>query len=188
MKPADTYGMKLLNRVFNLAIVLIIFGYGAFYFYSGSHKKDKALGQVELSSSDIEQVVNKYLKQTTNAVQMSRFNSDRALQAARNQPLNLTNRSKETNPANVPVEKQIWKDSDFSASPAETIAADVFDENALALQDEQMRKQYAQDFIDNARRGGFHVVLSKDLTKILSVTPIRKPSGEDDSTESFPSN
>ena len=94
----------------------------------------------------------------------------------------------ETNPNSVPIEKQIWKESDAQSTPAEVVNSNMYDEAALNRLDEESRKQYAQDFVENARKGGFHVVLSKDLTKIESVTPIRKPSQQEDSVESFPSN
>ncbi|MBC7458560.1 MAG: hypothetical protein H7235_09795 [Bdellovibrionaceae bacterium] len=181
--------MKWLNKLFNFLIVLIVVGYGAFYFHNESKLKNpQAGGQYELSSNDIERVVNKYLKQTTETIEKERFNSDKALYKAMREPIKITVKTPETNPADVPVSKQIWKESEVDVSPADVVRSNVFDEFAFEKQDEANRKQYARDFIENARRGGFHVVLSDDLTKIVSVTPIRKPSQEDDSTESNPSN
>ncbi len=180
--------MKWLNKLFNYLISLIIISYGVFFFYGDSFLKYKQAGQTELSSNDVDQAVNKYLKQATAAMQKSRYDSDAAVKQALKQPLVLTTDSKEIDPADVPVAKQIWKESDVNVTPAEVVTSSIYDENAFAQQDEQERKQYAKDFIENARRGGYHVVLSNDLTKIVSVTPIRKPSGQNDSVESFPSN
>ena len=104
------------------------------------------------------------------------------------EPLLMSTKVDETNPNSVPIEKQIWKESDAQSTPAEVVNSNMYDEAALNRLDEESRKQYAQDFVENARKGGFHVVLSKDLTKIESVTPIRKPSQQEDSVESFPSN
>lgn len=169
-------------------IALIIVGYGGFYFYNEYQLKNLPIGQSDLSSNDVEQVVNKYLKQTTHKIQKERFDSEKAVAHALKQPLVLTTNAKETNPADVPVSKQIWRESDIQITPAEVINSDMYDEAALAQQDEEVRKQYAKEYIENARRGGFHVVLSKDLSKVVSVTPIRKPSGQDDSVELNPSN
>ncbi len=169
-------------------IALIVVGYGVFYFYNENKFKNKPVGQTELSSNDIEQVVNKYLKQTTEKMNKERFDSEKAQYQALKQPVVLTTNVKETNPADVPVSKQIWKESDVASTPSEVISADMYDEMAMAKQDEEARKKYAKEFIENARRGGFHVVLSDDLTKIISVTPLRRPSQHDDSVESFPSN
>lgn len=181
--------MKQLNKLFNYIILLMVVGYGTFFFYGESiMKPQKPAGQFELSSNDIDQVVNKHLKQTTETIEKEQFNSEKAIYKALRQPLKISTAIKETNPEDVLVSQQIWKESEVSVSAADQINSSVYDQMALQKQNEQERKQYAKDFIDNARRGGFHVELSEDLSRILRVTPIRKPSQDDDSYESNPSN
>ncbi len=181
--------MKQINKLFNYLILFLVAGYGLFFFLSENTTKSvRAKGQIELSSNDVDQAVNKYLKQTTETIQKDQVNSDRVLYRALNQPINLKSQTPETNPAEIPASRQIWKDVDEAQSPADLINTQVYDSMALQKQDEQERKQYAHEFIENARRGGFHVVLSDDLSKIVSVTPIRKPSQDDDSVETNPSN
>ena len=178
--------MKQLNKLFNYLILLLVVGYGGFYFY-GQSRPVKPSGQYEMSSNDVEKVVNKYLKQTTEDMKKEQLNSERAVFKAMKQPLVMTTKAPETNPNDIPVSKQIWKESDVQ-TPADDANSAVYNEMANEKLDEDARKKYSKDFIENARRGGFHVILTDDLTRIKSVTPIRRPSQQDDSVESFPSN
>lgn len=180
--------MKRLNKLFNYLIVMIILGYGVFYFLSDRLFRPRQVGKIDLSSNDVDQIVNKYLKQTTESMQKARFETEKALYKALKQPLILTKKnSKETNPDDVPVLKQIWKEVEAQISPADVINIDLYNQTANENIDELARRQYAKDFIDNARQGGFHVILTDDLSEIKSVTPIRKPSQQYDSVESFQS-
>ncbi len=186
---SDKQPMKRLNKLFNYLIIILIMGYGAFYLFSDRLLGPRQMGKIDLSSNDVDQVVNKYLKQTTESMQKEHFETAKALYKALKQPLVLTKKNtQETNPDDVPVSKQIWREADVQVSPADVVNTDLYNQTANENLDEAARRQYAKDFIDNARRGGFHVVLTDDLTEIKSVTPIRKPSQQNDSIEPFPSN
>jgi hypothetical protein len=181
--------VKKLNKFFNIIILVFIVGYAIFYY---AHKNnflasEKPVQQIDLSSVDVDKVVNMYLKQTTEQMARERYDSKKALDSALKESIKI-NRSTEISPADIPYERQVHKDMSDTRSPSEVINAQIIEQDNYDKMEELNKKEYARQFIENARRGGYHVVLSDDL-KVVSVTPIRKPSQEDvDTVESIPSN
>ncbi len=179
--------MEKLSKFLNYLIITIFFLYGIFYFF----KSRNFAAQVDSSSVkspekavDVDEIVNKFMRQTAAQTIHDQYAAQLALKKQLTQPLKLSPSVSETSSEDVPVEKQILK-ADSGDSPAEIIRQEVF-EKELQLKSEQLdRQEYARQYIENARRSGYHLVLSEDL-KVISVTPIRKPSQNIDSVDSFP--
>lgn len=62
-------------------------------------------------------------------------------------------------------------------NPMDMIHQQLFEAQRSQQLSEAYKKAYAQQFIENARRGGYEVKLSDDF-RVLSVKPIRRPSGD----------
>lgn len=179
--------LKSINQIFNYVIVCLLLGYVAYYFYTQNHLVDQSttVKKIEMSSQDVDKVVNKYMKQTSQQMLKERYESDAALNRALKEPVVLSKKPT-VNPEDIPVEKQIRKNQD-DESPAEVVNKRIYDERSAARQEALDKKEYARQFIENARRDGLDIVLSDDL-KVISVTPIRKPSQQSDTVEPIPSN
>lgn len=61
-------------------------------------------------------------------------------------------------------------------SPHDIVQKELFNEQQMQEYTEAYKEEYARQFIENARRGGYKVILSEDLSRVISVTPIRSPS------------
>lgn len=66
--------------------------------------------------------------------------------------------------------------SKISQNPMDMIHHQLFEAQAMRQHDEAYRKEYARQFVENARRGGWEVKLSDDY-RVLSTKRIRSPSG-----------
>lgn len=62
------------------------------------------------------------------------------------------------------------------ANPADLINHQLFEQERAKASNEAYRREYARQFIENARRGGWDVKLSEDY-RVISVRPYQKPTG-----------
>jgi hypothetical protein len=60
-------------------------------------------------------------------------------------------------------------------TPHEVVQGEIFNEQQRDEYTDAYKKEYARQFVENARRGGYDVKLSDDF-KVLSVRPLRRPS------------
>lgn len=61
-------------------------------------------------------------------------------------------------------------------SPEDIVQQEIYMAEQAAEFNQAYREEYARQFVENARRGGYKVILSEDLNRVISVTPILKPS------------
>lgn len=179
--------MKNLSQYLNYLIVAILLIYGGFYFYQtrySTNQHDISSLKPPAQTIDVDGIVNKFMQQTAAQGIHDQYASQMALKKQLAIPIKITEGKNEIRPEDVPVEKQIHQ-IDHIDSPAEAIRQEVFDKEMQAKSDQQDRLEYARQYIENARRAGYRLVLSEDL-KVMSVTPIRKPSQDDDSVDSYP--
>jgi flagellar motor protein MotB len=64
------------------------------------------------------------------------------------------------------------RQEDFS-SPEEVVQKELFDAQQAAEYTQAYKEAYAKQFVENARRGGYKVILSEDLSRVISVKQIR---------------
>lgn len=62
-------------------------------------------------------------------------------------------------------------------TPDELIQAEIFNQQQYADYSQAYKEEYAKKFIENAARSGWRVKLNSEF-KVISVTPIRNPSGQ----------
>lgn len=59
-------------------------------------------------------------------------------------------------------------------SPHDVIQSELYGEELSQAHSQAYREEYARQFVENARRGGYKVKLSSDLSRVISVQPIKK--------------
>lgn len=178
--------MKKLSQYLNFLICAVVLGYGVFYFLSVKKSERKvAATEQNKPQVNVDDVVNKYIKQTADQILRDQVRSQQNIRQQLSKPI-VINKEPEINPQDIPVEQQIWKDKRLDQLNAEAKKAEQLSIAEQKRQEELDKKEFARQYIENARKDGYHVVLSPDL-QVLSVTPIRKPSQTSDTVETFPS-
>lgn len=186
--------MSKISDFLNYLIVLLVFGIaGAFFYFKNNPKvvAPKPLTAEQLSAKQQDEVVNKYLQETTQNVLREKIKGEQIMAEARLKLAELEKKNREKQQKEnekIPLEKQIWKESDLPVvdSPAQDINSKVNQKVFQDQMDEAEKKEYARQFIENARKGGYHIELDNNL-EVIKVTPIRRPSQQDDSSGSYPS-
>jgi len=168
---ADKIAVKDFNQVLNYLIffaLAVIVG-GVVYtqadfgtntkkiFSFGGEENKKNLPQVEMN-----QVVNKYLKQASIENLRQEVIAEKTLAETRAQLKRLEEerRRKELKEiANIPLERQVWK--------SEVSDGDVFlPKPAQNSSEELSPEEYARQFKENARKAGYEIELSSDMQVI----------------------
>jgi len=60
-------------------------------------------------------------------------------------------------------------------NPHELIQTELFQQEQLQNYSEEYKREYARQFVENAKKAGYRLILN-DQYKVISVTPIRKPA------------
>lgn len=198
-----------IKQILNLSILFVVATLGYMFLRSGSdsgvvesdqttveeigeahhssfaYKKDSN-GQMK-SSSTIDDRVNEYMHEVQRRLTVSELRSLNQLQGLGPQPkVPIKKEDIETDLALVSRQQQIWKDADAQAEIAtnqrDIIQKKILEEQKLKQESEQAKRQYASEFIENARRSGYHITLSPNM-EVLTVEPIRKPNDDYDSLD-----
>ncbi len=185
--------MKWINNFLNYilffaaAVCVTIFGY--IYFQKTKAIEAPAQKQTQLAPDEL---VNKYLKETQKDLQKQTHESIQKIQNKLIQVDVSKKTEKEISTENIPVDMQIAKDRSAvdEKTLTETFDQKTYDAQIMSLQDEQAKKEYAKEYIANARKDGYQITLTDDL-QIKSVKPLRRPTNlqnDNDTFESEPSN
>lgn len=172
--------MKGLNQFLNIVIVLGCLVFGFFFYEFGSNKVAKT-DQSSLSPAvDPQDLANKYMQEVQKDLTAQKINATLNMKKSelqKNQPEKVV----ETNPADVPIEQQIWSDPNEQAEVRRPIEKKFTDDLNRSkynqMQDEADRKEYIRQYKENARRNGYEITLSDDL-EVTKVVPIRKPQNQ----------
>lgn len=149
----------------------------------------QGLNQQKVNSEKFEKSVNKHLMLTN---ELMRLASERATLESNE----LVNRFSKTKPsdfvytndntidlstdnraADVADEIGRGKRPEDSSSPHDVVQRELFNEEQVKEYTQAYKAEYARQFIENARRGGYKVKLSDDYSRVLSVTPINPGHG-----------
>ena len=199
--------MKEVNKLLNYLIFLSVAVLGGGYFYSTSQTGDPTIpAKNELTQAErqkVDQTVNKYLQAASNEAKLNELRVQRELQIVRQkleaEKIKLQ-KAAEANEADIPIERQIFKRSD-QITPAEAqtvepqptvqIMPKKTNENSFDQEIDpksmtpEQKREYARQYIENARKGGYAIELSNDL-EVIKVTPLRKPSQQSDVIPTYP--
>lgn len=142
-------------------------------------------------SAKAQQVVNKHLEQTAEQLEMQRRRMqientklqmdyastapERAYTAPREGAELLQDQRSESVAEDLGVDRR----QTLPTNPMDLIHHQLFEEQRNKAVSDAYKKEYARQFVENARRGGYDVQLSDDF-RVLSVRPLRRPSRFDE--------
>ncbi len=168
---------KAILVIFALAGALLVFGF-----------IDKSfLSEKKVDRSKMQAAVNRHLLKTAEQLEMQKkrmqiestklnmtyleSKADQAYQP----PKEGVNLIENQNSESVASDLTETAAKGLTSNPMELIQHDLFVEEQRQKLSENYKKEYARQFIENARRGGYDIKLNDDF-KIISVKPIRKPT------------
>lgn len=178
--------MKSLNSILNFVIFSACLALGVGYYYLKIEPK-KTVVEIEqkISVEQMDALVNKHLKKTIQQEQLARALNQKTINELKedlSESEKLRRLKKDIENAKIPMNKQIWKESDFSSqSPEQKFGLDQVEKKSEEMNEEEKR-EYARQWIENAKKGGYHLELSPDL-QVIKYIPIRKPTQQEDSVE-----
>ena len=161
-----------------LAVVLVVLLLTKRKPHSETH-----LSSLSKPAVDMDSKVNQYMQE----VQRKRTSEELHSMGRLQRNAALSNRPSagidETDPSTVPRDRQIWKDDSVpKGDQMDVIYRRIYEEEIAKRDSDREKKDYAIEFVENARRGGYHIQLSMDL-EVISVEPIRNPSNDYDSLD-----
>ncbi len=181
--------MKSINKIINTLLVIASLVVGGIFIYgSFNQSADQAIDQssvgteasVEDLHSDRDELTNRYMKEIQSKLRNEKLQSAKDLKRAQlNQP---PRKIKDEDWTHIPLEQQITKD--YSNDDRQEITRSTAGNQSDGV---KLNKHTAKEFIQAARRNGYHVILSETF-EVISITPIRNTTGEYDSYESHESN
>ena len=181
-----------------LLALLLLIGAGVLAFlYLSSDNTKKKIAQISAAvrSEKFEKSVNKHLMVTneTMALERQRMEVENARLASdfsstKPQPtytapsggVDLSQDNRASDIANELGRGERKEDSFLN--PADAVQKDLFNQQQSEEYSQAYKEEYARQFVENARRGGYKVILDSDY-KVISVQPIRNPSANLDTGE-----
>lgn|GEM_PF-6121763 len=183
--------MKKLSSFLNLLIVVLVLSLGGAFYYLKSGPETQASVKPILAAKELDKIVNQHLQKTAQQNQLTKFLNEKTVSDARRKLAEFQRQRKikeDQEISKIPAERQIWKEDQKinEVTPAQIISSQLNESRQQEKMDAAEKKEYARQWILNARKEGYLLELSPDL-EVLKYIPIRKPSQQDDSVESFPS-
>lgn len=183
--------MKQLNQYLNYLILILVVGYVGFYFFTRRHhleqKEEKSV--TATVPVNVDQVVNKYMQETAVKNDVLMAATKTAVKKELVKARKLNNQVENQIETQIPIEQQIWKEQPVqggyqSLSPNDEINQRIQNQELKKAEEEAYKQEYARQYIENARKNGYHIILDENLN-VIKATPIRRPSDED-TVESYP--
>jgi hypothetical protein len=181
------------HHLLGLVLLLLSIFFMILFLLPETKKGDGKASQAA-KSNEFESRVNKHLFKTSQSMEMSRERMQ--LEADKLANLGIVPKAppeKEVqgpdfsmDPRAESLLKELGRDAKESTGPTnadETVQADLFESQQYQEYSEAYKKEYARQFVENARKAGYIIKLNDDY-KVISVRPIRKPA---ENLELFPS-
>lgn len=178
------------DRSYILALLLFVgAGLLAFFYLTGDSKPKSSLSAS--TKKKIEDSVNRHLMNTNESISLQQ--KKMALENAKllyetqqkrkprqdayenDQSFDLSYENRAAEVAQDLDRNHSYRDS---ANPHDVVQAEMYDRIQNQREEEAYRVEYARQFVENARRGGYEVQLTDDLTRVKSVKPIKKNKGQ----------
>lgn len=171
-----------------IALVLFIGAAGLVFLYLGEDSAKSSTKKL-VQSSQYEKSVNRHLMMTNERIQMEQqkmqLESSSLLNkgARANHPErayrndNSLDLSHDQRAQEMARELGRGERQESFETPDDVIQREVMNNQQMAEYSDEYKKEYARQFVENARRGGYKVILSDDLSRVKSVTPIRQQEG-----------
>lgn len=189
--------MKNLNKIINIVLVLLsclvaaIFIFGTLKKSNSTSEPVQKIDQSSVSSVKKDRVVtapspqdeltNKYMKELQLKLKKEELEASNQIKKSRNYQRPKTKNDDYTQ---LPADQQISKDVPFESRETSSVEKSP---SGTSFGGVAITKETAAEFIETARKNGYHVVLSESY-EVISVTPILNTKGRDDSFQTIPEN
>lgn len=174
--------MKNFGKLLNTLLLSLSLVVAAIFIYGALKPSDHKVDQIEQSSvslkkparslSEQDELTNKYMKELQNKLRKDELEQVQELKKA--QEVQKNQNAKDDDWTKIPLEQQISKDG-----PADDT------ENDRSVAGIRLNKDTAAEFVETARKNGYHVVLSNTY-EVLSIAPILNSKGINDTLETNP--
>lgn len=167
------------------AVLLLLSAFFIFLFMIPEKKKAPVKTNL-VQSQEFEKAVNRHLFSTSQHIELEQ--EKMALEASRLQSQGIKVQSGpnlegngvdlSTDPRAEALLKALGRDvkePGSAVNPNDLVQSELFEEEQSNQYSEAYKKEYARQFVENARRAGWVVKLN-DQYKVMSVQPLRKPS------------
>ena len=172
-----------------IALILFIGAAGLVFAYLGSEETSSRDIPKVVKSERFEKAVNRHLMLTNERMELERQRM--AVENARllNNELGATAAQKpyaNENRVDLSVDNganEVANDigrgekQEQAASPHDMIQRELFTEQQARDLSFAYKQEYARQFIENARKGGYQIKLSEDLSRVVQVRPIKQNKG-----------
>ena len=173
------------SYLFGLALLLLS-GFFVFLFLLPESPQVANSGNRVTQSKEFESKVNNHLFKTSQSIEISREKMKMEADQLAARGINPKSAVKEdfqgldfsTDPRAEALLKELGRDVKESSGPTnadEAVQADLFESEQYQQYSEAYKKEYARQFIENARKAGYLIKLN-DEYKVISVKAIRKPA------------
>lgn len=170
---------KFLNSILSISIVLTAVVL-AFVVFKKKEIASKSVQKSSVKNLDPEELINKHMQATQKKLTVDKYYSKQIITAKEMHADPMRPKIQEVDPSKIPIEKQIWKDQPSKASLDDQFNQRVISQEQQKREDEEYKKEYARQVIENARKDGYQVVLDDNL-EIIKIEPLRKPSNQNKS-------
>jgi hypothetical protein len=190
--------VKSIEKLLNYSIALVVIAIAVSFFLLKQQKENPKVTKNKMSEQEVDKVVNKYLQQALDENKVNAWKTQKALIEARlkiEKDMEAMKRKQEEEMQKIPAERQIWSESEMAkvANQSQNVPKVQDQPKRKLLQTEDFdlqsmtpeeKKEYARQYIENARRGGYLIELDDNL-EVIKSTPIRKPTQQDDSIDNL---
>lgn len=181
------------DKSYLLALLLFIGAGFLIFSYLGQGKTPKGSSLSVNQKKLIEENVNKHLMHTNDAIslQQQRMAVENAKLLYETQQNRKPRREAYSNDHSFDlsyetrahdVARDLGRDQQNkladSYSPHDIVQKEMYDQIENQKQEQAYREEYARQFVENARRGGYDIQLTDDLSRVKSVKEIRKSNGQ----------
>lgn len=164
-------------------LLLLLSGFFVFLFFLPEEKPLSPAARVQ--SKEFEDRVNKHLFHTSQKIEHTREKmrletfelSQKGVKSA-GPPIPQGGLDLSTDPRVEALVRDLDRDAKESGGPKnpnELIQMELFEQEQFAQYSEEYKKEYARQFVENAKKAGYRIILN-DQYKVISVVPIRKPA------------
>lgn len=190
--------MKSIEKLLNYSIALVVIAIAVSFFLFKTQKQNATPTKTKMTDQDVDKVVNKYLQQALDQNKMNQWKTEKALLEARlkvEKDMEAVKRKQDEEMQKIPAERQIWSESEIAkmANQLPAVPSQSDQPKTKVTQSEEFdlktmtpdeKKEYARQYIENARRGGYLIELDDNM-EVIKSTPIRKPTQQDDSIDNL---
>lgn len=174
------------DKSYLLAVAfLLLSGFYVVLFLLPEGKKTNGPQSGIVQSKEFEEKVNKHLFQTSQNIEISRQRMQIEANRIAEKEFGTTTPKEEihkldfsADPRAEALLRELGRDVKESAGPTnsdEQVQTDLFEAQQMQEYSEAYKREYARQFVENARKAGYIIKLN-DEYKVISVKPIRKPA------------